>query len=1588
MSTWHKVGCCLIAAVAAFGAVADNPWQGKNVAFLGDGLTAAAENAPRYWSVLQTNLGLTPWVYASAGATMAQIKSQAEALKAEHATGVDGIVVLAGLEDYAADCPLGSWYSVDAQTSQRQFALDANTFRGRINLAFDYLKDNFPEAEIILLTPIHRNYASTAQGGELPDESFGNPSDLHLDDYVQVLKEASGVWSVPLVDLYGECGLFASPDEEQARIAATLTYALVRRPGVILTAMASPMDIDDAGDASVWINGDTSSAQDWQVPENWQDGKVPAAGADVIVKASAYINFAGADLGSITHEDGVLQIDSSGTQMTLRGDFTSTGANVTLNNTPIALTSGEHVFTVAGAFQHDIASVFSGTDVVFVKKGVGTFGVTLGGAAVYTYTGEFRLLEGTLITGSTNSSCWQNYLFSGISKFTLAGTLSMYNYYKLNKDVELVVLEGGKITWTGNYGSYGFTMTVKKASYLGMPCAAGNWGSSAAGSGARLAPFISTGNDKARLIVSECESDVSCYTGRGGFDSANACHWTGAVSADWTDEANWKDGKVPTDGNDVFIDATAACTPDPATVPALVVRDFIDQKPGSHAICGDKGLTVSGCLNLASGSKKCSCALTLSAGVHLYEGDGTLKLIEQTVKGDGELKIVGHGEVVENAPATTGGQTCVWINGDTSSAQDWKVAANWQDGKVPNEGDDVVVNASANINFGGADLGSIRQTTGALTIDSGKASLLLGGDLIATGSGVTIKNTPIVLSDGRHVVSNTCAVTHDASTSFSGYDIVFVKKGTGSFGCDGRPSANIYSFTGELQVLEGSFTTGSGSVVNDYLFSGLTKCTIAGTINIHGSKILNAGLELYIVGDGKITWSGNYASYSYSSTVKKLFYRGMPCAAGAWGSSAAGSGARIAPFISTGNDKARLNVTECETDACYTGRGGYESDYACHWTGAASTDWTDVANWKDGKVPQDGWDVFIDATASRTPDPATVPALVIRDLVDKKSGSHAICGDKGLIVSGSIYLASGSKSCGSALTLTDGMHFFDGEGSLKLIEHEIEGDGELVNLGSGQIVENAEDTSGGKTRVWINDDTSAAQDWKVPANWQDGKVPNPGDNVIIGVSAKINFGGAELASIIQTNGTLTIDSGKVSMILGKDIVATGSGMTINNTPIKLAAGDHVISNTCAFAHDAATTWSSDEDFVRLLKYGKGSFTGGGGSKTYTFAGSIELYGGTVQLDGDYQNVAVSGPTNILVSGHNTVLKLYNFDNLNHNATLRFENGAQIQWSGNYTSVQFDCTVKRMFIDGQQCVAGNWGPFNSSYPHKMIQIYSTVNANVRIAVTEGPAEGGFEGLSVMWSGNVKHWTGAVNNSWSTAGNWEEGEVPRLLDDIVIGVDVTRMPNNDWGTLAHHSVYIDTTNAVTVGNPKAIYGDLHVAKGKKTHGWTTYSFPKGEHIIDIDEGGNLYLFNASVFSGAGNLIKTGKGMIQAGMGNPWTSTGSLTVKDGTIDLISGAKIESITNVVLKETGKLILRGANLSTDATVRVDSPAMLQLAGTFSNDIKHLVLDGKDRSPRTYGGLKSNAEKKLSKYFTGGTSDKGILNVTEGHVDGFMLLVK
>lgn len=211
-----------LAMTAAVAAPMESQWKGKKVAFLGDSITDHCTSATNYWGYLELDLGLKPLVYGINGHQMSMIKGQAEKLKKDHGDDVDAIFIFAGTNDYYADVPLGKWYDYTMEPSnwrgskelapRRHFTMDGKTFRSRINVALDYIKDNFPEAQVVLMTPIHRGYANFGSSNIQPDESFGNPRGLHIEDYVDVVKEAGGVWSVPVIDLHAECGLFPSKD--------------------------------------------------------------------------------------------------------------------------------------------------------------------------------------------------------------------------------------------------------------------------------------------------------------------------------------------------------------------------------------------------------------------------------------------------------------------------------------------------------------------------------------------------------------------------------------------------------------------------------------------------------------------------------------------------------------------------------------------------------------------------------------------------------------------------------------------------------------------------------------------------------------------------------------------------------------------------------------------------------------------------------------------------------------------------------------------------------------------------------------------------------------------------------------------------------------------------------------------------------------------------------------------------------------------------------------------------------------------------------------------------------------------------------
>jgi lysophospholipase L1-like esterase len=194
-------------------------WKGKTAAYLGDSMTDPQCTATKfcYWGYLEELMGIKPVVYGINGWEWNGILTEAKKMKDEGAK-VDAIFILAGTNDFNNSVPIGKFYSNDVQTvnkndqmlslKHRTLVMDQSTFCGRINMVMQYLKENFPTKQIILMTPIHRGYANFGPGNVQPDESYANTQDKYIEDYVKALRRAASIWSVPLIDLYTESGLY------------------------------------------------------------------------------------------------------------------------------------------------------------------------------------------------------------------------------------------------------------------------------------------------------------------------------------------------------------------------------------------------------------------------------------------------------------------------------------------------------------------------------------------------------------------------------------------------------------------------------------------------------------------------------------------------------------------------------------------------------------------------------------------------------------------------------------------------------------------------------------------------------------------------------------------------------------------------------------------------------------------------------------------------------------------------------------------------------------------------------------------------------------------------------------------------------------------------------------------------------------------------------------------------------------------------------------------------------------------------------------------------------------------------------------
>ena len=481
------------------------------------------------------------------------------------------------------------------------------------------------------------------------------------------------------------------------------------------------------------------------------------------------------------------------------------------------------------------------------------------------------------------------------------------------------------------------------------------------------------------------------------------------------------------------------------------------------------------------------------------------------------------------------GATCTWIQTDATTAQDWSVASNWQDGVAPSAGDDVVIPSAANINFGGATVGSITASAD-LVIDCNGGTLVVNGDV--TGTKLTLQNTTVSLPAGDHVWSTSGDFLLGPSTASPEVYVVgagnFIKAGAGTMQAAYRwasaPSQGLFQMP--VTVKEGTIITTQWGK----MFVGVTELVIDGpsaNFSVAASGMLDSVKTVKLLNHGTISVNG-------ANTIEKLYVDGKQCAAGKWGtwnSTVVDYKSLNVLSYSGKPDSDYLNVTaEPEADAYTADDFQLFTGETKVWTGAASTTWTDAANWQDGSLPISWDDIVISADAVNAPK------------IQHGNGGpwgyyHSITDNKGLTVSGRVFLSGDFTAKGGAVSVYpvlafvgEGDHVIDNDAYIKMTWHSsvagynLNSEGNLIKRGTGkieQVTAAAPLTVAGELRIEAGEISENAT-----------AVINATNIVVTGESAVLTLAGAGIADTensvvkvanggkINLNGTFTQTVGK------------------------------------------------------------------------------------------------------------------------------------------------------------------------------------------------------------------------------------------------------------------------------------------------------------------------------------------------------------------------------------------------------------------------------------------------------------------------------
>lgn len=178
--------------------------KNKKIAFLGDSITEGYGISSLdhiYWNVLAQKTGAVCYGYGISGTRIAPniTPSQDPCCDFYFASRVEDmipdaeiVVVFGGTNDYGhGDAPMGS---VDSY--------DERTFCGAFHGLLQKLINRYPDAHLIVMTPLHRLHDTDCTCNE-----WGVRRQCGLRGYVDAITEIAACYGIPVLDLFRTSGL-------------------------------------------------------------------------------------------------------------------------------------------------------------------------------------------------------------------------------------------------------------------------------------------------------------------------------------------------------------------------------------------------------------------------------------------------------------------------------------------------------------------------------------------------------------------------------------------------------------------------------------------------------------------------------------------------------------------------------------------------------------------------------------------------------------------------------------------------------------------------------------------------------------------------------------------------------------------------------------------------------------------------------------------------------------------------------------------------------------------------------------------------------------------------------------------------------------------------------------------------------------------------------------------------------------------------------------------------------------------------------------------------------------------------------------